>query len=38
MGSVSEIGINRSVVRGTGIPNYSTIGKDHQHDYLLSYG
>ena len=27
--------INRSVVRGSGIPNYSTIGKDHQHDYLF---
>ncbi len=28
--------INKSVVRGIGVPNYSMIEKESQHDYLLS--
>jgi hypothetical protein len=26
--------INKGVVRGTGIPNYSNAKKEHQHVYL----
>ena len=27
-------GINKSVVRGIGVPNYSMIMKESQHEYL----
>jgi hypothetical protein len=27
--------INNSVARGIGVPNYSMIEKESQHDYLL---
>jgi len=31
----TQTGLNKSVVRGTGIPNYSNAIEEHQHVYLL---
>jgi hypothetical protein len=34
LGAICQKCINKGVVRGTGIPNYSMILRESQHEYL----